>query len=95
VRAPDPCFGVRRSWIIRRLAPDCTRIELDALPEERDELKLLRTMGWETANLHLGTARDAIARDLTRRPARWLAKAATGMLNVVVRDWRDWRREHR
>ncbi len=95
VRAPDPYFGVRGSWIIRRLAPDCTRIELDALPKERDEVKLLKAMGWETANLHLGTARDSIARDLTRRPARWLARGATAMANVVVRDWRDWRREHR
>jgi len=44
VRAPDPYFGVRGPWIVRRLAPDCTRIELVTLAKERDELKLLRAM---------------------------------------------------
>jgi Uncharacterized protein conserved in bacteria (DUF2252) len=92
VRAPDPYFGVRGSWIVRRLAPDCTRIELVTLPKDRDELKLLRAMGWETANLHLGTAREAITHDLKRRPATWLARGATDMMSVLTRDWRDWRR---
>ena len=94
VRAPDPYFGIRGSWIVRRLAPDCTRIELVTLATERDELKLLRAMGWETANMHLGTARETITRDLKRRPARWLARGATDMITVLARDWRDWRRKY-
>ena len=94
VRAPDPYFGIRGSWIVRRLAPDSTRIELVTLATERDELKLLRAMGWETANMHLGTAREAITRDLKHRPARWLARGATDMITVQARDWRDWRRKY-
>lgn len=92
VRAPEPYFGICGAWIVRRLAPDCTRIELVTLPKERDELKLLHAMGWETANLHLGTAREPILRDLKRRPGRWLARGATDMMSVLTRDWRDWRR---
>ena len=91
VRVPDPFFGVRDGWIVRRLAPDCTRIELTDLPTRRDDLRLLRAMGWETANVHLGsqTARR-LAADVTRRPARWLERAATDMSRSVTRDWRDW-----
>jgi hypothetical protein len=48
-------------------------------------------MGWETANVHLGsqTARR-LAADVRRRPARWLERAATDMSRSVTRDWRDW-----
>jgi len=47
---------------VRRLAPNCSRIELSALPKERDELRLLHAMGWETANVHLGTAQPRVLR---------------------------------
>ena len=82
VRVPDPVFAVRGQWIVRRLAPDCSRIELEELPRQRDERKLLRAMGWETANMHLGTRRMGIGRDLKRRPRRWLERAATSMADV-------------
>jgi uncharacterized protein (DUF2252 family) len=91
VRVPDPFFAVRGDWIVRRLAPDCTRIELTDLPERRDETKLLRAMGWETGNLHLGTANPRhVAANLDRLPRRWLEQAARQMAKAVVRDWRDW-----
>jgi hypothetical protein len=28
-RSPDPAWSIRGSWIVRRLAPDCSRIEID------------------------------------------------------------------
>ena len=81
MRAPDPFVDLRGNWLIRRLAPDCSRIELETLPHEGDEGKLLEAMGWETANIHLGDpARTTAIRDdlhagvqsgLPRRPARW------------------------
>ena len=66
----------------------CRGIDLETMPDDREELKLLRAMGWETANMHLGSARDPILRDLRRRPARWLEKAAARMADAVFRDWR-------
>ena len=90
VRAPDPCFRVRAGWVLRRLAADCRGVDLATLPRDRDEVKLLHAMGWETANLHLGSARDAILRDLRRRRDGWLPDAADAMKHAVVRDWRDW-----
>jgi Uncharacterized protein conserved in bacteria (DUF2252) len=94
VRCPDPFVHLEGGWLVRRLSPDCSRIELCDLPVSRDEVRLLYCMGWETANIHLGTvnARSRIEADLKKRSAGWLLEAARQMVKVVVRDWKDWRR---
>ncbi len=91
IRAADPFFAVRKPWILRRLAPDCSRIDLAELPKKRDERKLLRAMGWETANIHGRAARRAVARDLSTRKSRWLQRAAVEMLDATLEDWRAWK----
>jgi hypothetical protein len=93
VRDIDPFVRLRGNWIVRRLAPDCSRVELASMPDERDESKLLRAMGFETANVHLGTPRAAkvILRDLSKRPVDWLHKAASAMVKATTADWREWR----
>jgi len=45
VRCPDPFLDLRKGWIVRRLAPDCSRVELTMLPKGHDEYKLLEAMG--------------------------------------------------
>jgi hypothetical protein len=94
VRIRDPHVHFASHWIVRRLAPDCSHIEIQTLPEERDQEKLAYIMGWETANIHLGTpgAIPAIKRDLARRKGRWLHKAAKAMFQVTLDDWKFWRR---
>jgi hypothetical protein len=92
VRVPDPFVRVKGQWVFRRLAPDCSRLELGALPESHDELKLLHAMGWEVANIHLGT-RNAVPRvlkDLNRRPAKWLRRATQAMMQATLDDWKTW-----
>ena len=93
VRIPDPFLSVREGWLVRRLAPDCSRIDLASLPRERDERRLLWMMGWETANVHLGTprARRRILDDLGSRRGAWLAEAARRMVREVEREWTQWR----
>jgi hypothetical protein len=93
-RAPDPFLKVRGRWIVRRLAPLCTRIELTMLPKKRDEKHLLQAMGFETANIHVGSgaAIKAVRRDLTRRKSGWLNSAAEKMTESVIEDWEEWRR---
>ena len=93
VRCPDPLSEVREGWLVRRLSPDCSRIELDSLPVQRDEGRLLRAMGWEAGNIHLGTrgAGKAILADLKRRKSAWLREAATTMGRLVRDDWKEWR----
>jgi hypothetical protein len=94
VRVPDPFLAVQGKWLIRRLAPDGSRIELASLPRNRDEDRLLWMMGWETANMHLGSADKVrpILADLKKRKRNWLAAAAARMAEAVERDWRKWRR---
>jgi hypothetical protein len=93
VRAHDPFWTIAGSWVVRRLAPDCSRIEMKDLPKKRNEYKLLRAMGFETGNLHLASPRQrpAILRDLGGRGARWLERAAAKMVESTIGDWRDWR----
>lgn len=92
VRVADPFLSVHDGWVVRRLAPDCSRIELRHLKGVRDECKLLRMMGWETANVHLGTAGAAkpILEDLGGRKSNWLLKAALAMRASTEKDWREW-----
>ena len=86
-RCRDPFVRLQKRWIVRRLAPDCSRIELSALPEERDELRLLYAMGFETANVHLGSAKASILlKDLDKRPSSWLFQCARKMEKAVVAD---------
>jgi hypothetical protein len=94
LRVPDPCLTVHGEWLIRRLAPDCSRIELPSLPRGQDEDRLLWMMGWETANMHLGSPeqRRRILADLRKRTGRWLSRAAGRMAQAVERDWRKWRK---
>ncbi len=93
VRCPDPLTEVREGWLVRRLSPDCSRLELATLPKPRDEGLLLRAMGWEAGNIHLGTrgAGKAILADLKRRRSAWLREAATKMGRLVRADLKEWR----
>jgi hypothetical protein len=97
VRCVDPYVKLKGRWIVRRLAPDCSRIELAALPTGRDEVRLLHAMGYETGNVHLGTRKKAraIQGDLNKRGAGWLAPAADEMVKAVTRDWEAWRKSHK
>ena len=91
IHVHDPFWKMHGTWVARRLSPDCFRLELAHLPRLRDELYLLYCMGWETANIHLGSGSGAsIARDLRRKPAHWLFKAASLMKKQVLEDWQDY-----
>jgi hypothetical protein len=94
VRAPDPFVQVRKGWIVRRLSPHCCRVELSSLPEDRDERRLLFAMGWETANIHLGSRGAArnIGKHLSRLKRNWLSAAAKDMAKAVRDDWDAWRK---
>lgn len=94
VRVADPFLQVHDGWVVRRLAPDCSRIEIKHLAGVQDDCRLLWMMGWETGNVHLGSKRqrDAIRRDLRKRKGDWLLRAARTMRNSTIDDWNDWRK---
>jgi len=93
IRVQDPCVRFHGHWLVRRLAPDCSRIEIASLPAQRDEARLLYCMGWETANMHFASGRaiPQVKRDLAARHGRWLHKAAKAMMKATMADWEDWR----
>jgi hypothetical protein len=92
LRSHDPFLRVDNGWVIRRLAPDCTRVELSELPRERDERALLEAMGAEAANLHLGTPteRTAVLRFLEKN-SNWLLPATKKMVGLTKQDFVDWK----
>ncbi len=93
VRCPDPLVKVRGAWLIRRLSPDCFRIPLLSLPKKLDQAQLLYATGWETANIHLGTASaEKIKKHLKQMPKHWLHLAAKTMRDETVKDWKEWRK---
>jgi hypothetical protein len=94
VRCRDPFVVQEGRWIVRRLAPDCSRVELGSMPKVRDEVKLLYSMGFETANIHLGTkgAAKRIKPALAKLPEFWLHEAAEMMYAATMKDWKSWKR---
>ena len=95
IRCPDPFVQLRGRWIVRRLGPHCSRIELTSLRGADIELRLLHAMGWETANIHLGSpsARKLILRHLGRQKGKWLHQASEAMLQAVRDDWEVWKKK--
>jgi len=88
VRRADPTLHLQGRWILRRPAPDCSRIDLTSLPKERDESRLLHAMGRETANIHLGSRKQVkkIERDLRQRPVAWLHHGSAAMVQELKTD---------
>ena len=93
-RALDPFVHLRSRWIVRRLGPLCSRIEMASIPKKRDEERLLHSMGFETANIHLGSKQAVknVRRDLAKRKSGWVHEAAKKMLDAVHKDWQEWRK---
>jgi hypothetical protein len=92
VRSPDPYLLVDGPWVVRRLSPDYSRIDLPELSESYLDM-LLYAMGWETANVHLGSGRDRAAeirKDIKGRKKSWLSKAAQTMQDATLDDFHDW-----
>jgi uncharacterized protein (DUF2252 family) len=94
VRCPDPFVHLRGRWIVRRLSPHCSRIELAVLPRNRDECRVLFSMGWETANVHLGNreAVKTVRKHLKAQKPGWLYAAARQMVAATKQDWQAWKR---
>lgn len=92
VRCPDPFTRPHDGWLLRRLGPHCSRIELTLLPAKRDEDRLLEAMGRETANIHLGSraARAAVLQHVKSLKKTWLLDAARRMARQVKGDWKAW-----
>ena len=93
VRSRDPFLHAGDRWLVRRLAPDCNRIETTATERIAEQRELLSAMGAEVANVHLGSARYALARvqrDLVQRPDAWLRQASKVMAAATRAEFIEW-----
>jgi hypothetical protein len=98
VRSPDPWLQVHDRWLVRQLAPDAFKVELPVSKEDCRLVfapNLLRAMGFETANVHLGSRSPSelqIAMHRLRQDlgGDWLATATNRMEKVTRKDHQAW-----
>jgi hypothetical protein len=98
IRSPDPTLQIitpqlAHGFVVRRLSPSSTRIDLADLPRVRKEHRLLEAMGFEIANIHLGTP-DQIPSILQHiqhtKPKKWLERTHL-LLETTLEDWKTWK----
>jgi len=97
VRSPDPGFTSENSWLMRKLTPEASSIDTEELNNTEDEAELFYNMGWEVANVHLGSPKEAIEnviKDLKNRSTSpgWLYSAATAMKAAIEQDFVLWQK---
>ena len=92
-RANDPWYRLKGNLLVRRLSPNNRKLEAEGGSIELLTPDMLRAMGLELANVHLGTGnrRAAILRDLERRKDGWLRANAKLAAAAVTRDYQDWK----
>lgn len=93
VRCRDPWVKQIDRWVVRRLAPDCSRIDTRKLSAGA-AAEILAAMGREAANIHLGVPSKAvvIVRDLERRKEGWLEEASLRMERITRKECGEWRK---
>jgi uncharacterized protein (DUF2252 family) len=100
VRVPDPHFQVHDDWLIRQFAPDVAKIEM---PENAQDKRLalapalLRLMGRETANIHLGSRTgDELEKLLNGldRDQQWFPTATERMTACTRQDHAEWAKDY-
>jgi hypothetical protein len=100
VRDPDPHFQVHDAWLVRQLAPDVAKIEMPK--NDRDKRlalapALLRLMGRETANIHLGSRSPDVLEKLLKgldRDGRWFPTATERMAACTRKDHAEWAKRY-
>jgi uncharacterized protein (DUF2252 family) len=91
-RPVDPWYRVKNGVVVRRLSPNNRKIEVGDDNSTLLGRDMLQMMGFELANVHLGTGQrqDAIRRDLKKRKRGWLTANARKAANATTQDYKDW-----
>ena len=92
-RPLDPWYRIKNNVVVRRLSPNNRKIEVEKGKSTLFTSDMLQTMGFELANVHLGTAdrRDAIKRDLENRKRGWLTANARKASDATTQEYKDWK----
>ena len=104
-RSPDPFLrvhegsGVQERFIVRRMAADARKINLDDDADAVNSARMITAMGFDLGAIHAADerGRHAIHRDLdkSRRGDDWLYEAARDVADAVNADYDEWRRDGR
>jgi hypothetical protein len=99
IRSHDPYVRMENNWLIRPIAAHCGRIDLDEVDpthpmavRETEQAKLLRAMGAETANVHLGSVpAKELAEAVKKFSVDDLRRGTKRMLAEIKADFDVWR----
>jgi uncharacterized protein (DUF2252 family) len=90
-RPIDPWHSVRGNIVVRRLSPNNRKLEVDD-GSAVFSADVLQAMGFDLANVHLGTASvDELKRELSRRKRGWLVQSSTRAAEAVTQDFKQWK----
>jgi hypothetical protein len=78
--------------VLRRVAPNSHKVDLDENAGQELTVKWLRLMGFDLGSIHMGTADryKLISKDLKRRPKGCLQAAAKRAVRMVEQDYVEW-----
>jgi Uncharacterized protein conserved in bacteria (DUF2252) len=91
-RAPDPCYRLSNHLVLRRLSPNSRKLEVEDYGAILVDPRMLRLMGHELANVHLGTAgnwqsrSDKIKKHLKAHRHGTFAAAVDKLVDRVIAD---------
>ena len=93
-RPLDPWYRIENNVVVRRLSPNNRKIEVEKGESTLFTRDMHEMMGFELANVHLGTAerREAIKQDLEKRKRGWLTANARKAAAATTQEYKDWAR---
>jgi hypothetical protein len=90
-RSPDALLRVEAGFVLRRIAPDSRKIDIDDVQANGLTEDLLAAMAADLAAVHAASKNVAqIIDDLRARPVRWLQEATEIAKGSVIRDFNDY-----
>lgn len=90
-RSPDPHLQIQARFVLRRIAPDSRKIDIDDVQANGLTEELLVAMAADLAAVHAASIKAGrIADDLQVRPAHWLQEATAATKEAVIRDFNDY-----
>jgi hypothetical protein len=91
-RSPDPYLQADGHFVIRRLAADTNKINVEDLAPHALQADLFEAMGSDLGAFHASNQDDvhAIKKDLNRRDNDWLDDAADAAEEQVLADFAEW-----
>lgn len=90
-RPIDPWHSVRGNIVVRRLSPNNRKLEVDD-GSAVFSTDVLQAMGFDLANVHLGTASvDELKLELSKRKRGWLVQSSIKAADAVAQDFKQWK----